>query len=310
MTPGLVRVLLSTYNSADFVRPLLDSVLGQTYAPLELWIRDDGSRDETPRILAEYARRFPGRIRADAAANVGMVKSYFTLLREAGREAEFTSFADHDDVWHPEKIERAVAMLEAHGGSGPLMYTGRLHIVDESLAHLDYSNVPARPMSFRNALVENVAAGCTMVMNPAARDLVLETNDLARIRWPDWWFYLLVSAFGTVLYDERPLVDYRRHGANSIGSPSRWSVRWLRDGWRQLRDGRLHAHLLDQAGALHDHFGRRMPASERAVLVAFLGGTRSPLARLRCALTCPVYRQRPIDGCLVRLLMLTRGVAS
>ena len=43
MTPGLVRVLLSTYNSARFIRPMLDSVLAQTYAPLELWVRDDGS---------------------------------------------------------------------------------------------------------------------------------------------------------------------------------------------------------------------------------------------------------------------------
>src|SRR5688500_4672665 len=107
MTPGLVRVLLSTYNSARFVRPLLDSVLAQTYAPLEVLVRDDGSRDETPAILAEYASRFPGRIRVDAAANVGMVRSYFTLLREAGRDAEFSAFADHDDVWHADKIERA-----------------------------------------------------------------------------------------------------------------------------------------------------------------------------------------------------------
>jgi len=130
MTPGLVRVLLSTYNSARFIRPMLDSVLAQTHAPLELWVRDDGSKDETPAILADYARRFPDRLRVDAAPNVGMVRSYFTLIRDAGHDAEFTAFADHDDVWHADKIERAVAMLRAHGGAGPLMYTGRLHIVE------------------------------------------------------------------------------------------------------------------------------------------------------------------------------------
>ena len=184
MTPGLVRVLLSTYNSANFLRPLLDSVLAQTYAPLELWVRDDGSRDETPAILADYARRFPGRIRVEAAANVGMVRSYFTLLSKAGRDAEFTAFADHDDVWHADKIERAVAMLRAHGGAGPLLYTGRLHIVDERLEHLESSLLPTRPLSFSNALVENVAAACTMVMNPAARDLLLEQHDVTGIIYP------------------------------------------------------------------------------------------------------------------------------
>lgn len=310
MTAGLVRVLLSTYDSASFLRPLLDSVLAQTYAPLELWVRDDGSRDETPAILADYARRFPGRIRVDAAANVGMVRSYFTLLSEAGRDAEFTAFADHDDVWHADKIERAVAMLRAHGGSGPLMYTGRLHIVDEALRHIGYSNVPARPMSFRNALVENVAAGCTMVMNPAARDLVQETSDLARIWWPDWWFYLLISAFGTVLYDEHAAVEYRRHGANAVGSPSRWSPRWLRESWRQLREGRLDARLVDQASTLRDRFGPRLPVGQHAILDAFLAPPGSPVRRLSRALTCPVYRQRLVDGVFVRLLLLTRRAAS
>jgi glycosyltransferase involved in cell wall biosynthesis len=310
MNHGLVRVLLSTYNSAPFIRPLLDSVLAQTYAPLELWVRDDGSKDETPSILADYARRFPGRIRVDAAPNVGMVRSYFTLIRAAGRDAEFTSFADHDDVWHVDKIERAVAMLRAHGGSGPLMYTGRLHIVDEQLGHLGYSNPPSRPMTFHNALVESVAAGCTMVLNPAARDLVLDTHDITRIWWPDAWFYLLVSAFGTVLYDQHASVEYRRHTANAVGSPSRWSPRWLRDAWRQLRDGRLDARFVDQASTLRDRFGERLSASQRATLDTFLAPPGSPQRRLWRALTCPVYRQRPIDGLFVRLLILTRSAPS
>lgn len=310
MTPGLVRVLLSTYDSARFIRPLLDSVLAQTYGPLELWVRDDGSHDDTPAILAEYARRFPDRMHVEAGANVGMVRSYFSVIRDAGRDAEFTAFCDHDDVWHPDKIEQAVAMLRAQRGTGPLMYTGRLHIVDEHLAHIGYSNVPARPMSFGNALVENVAAGCTMVMNPAARNLLLETDDVSGIWWPDAWFYLLVSAFGTVLYDDHARVDYRRHRANSVGSPSRWSVRWLRDAWRQLTDGGLHSRLVDQARALNDRYGSRLPAHNRAALGAFLGRPAAPLPRVRRALTGAVYRQRAIDGLFVRLFLLSRSVPS
>ena len=310
MTPGLVRVLLSTYNSGAFLRPLLDSVLAQTYTPLELWVRDDGSSDGTPDILTEYASRFPGRMRVDAGTNVGMVRSYFTLIRDAGREAEFTAFADHDDVWHTDKISRAVAMLRAHGGSGPLMYTGRLHIVNDTLGHVGYSDLPSRPMTFRNALVESVAAGCTMVMNPSARDLVVGTEDVSRIHWPDAWFYLVVSAFGTVLYDEHARVEYRRHGANAVGSPSRWSLGWLREGWRQLRDGRLDERLVDQASTLRDRFGERLPADQRVILDAFLAPAGSLSRRVRHALSCPVYRQRSVDGLFVRLLLLTRSARS
>jgi len=182
--------------------------------------------------------------------------------------------------------------------------------VDESLDHVGYSNLPARPMTFRNALVESVAAGCTMVMNPSARDLALETGDVSRIWWPDAWFYLLVSAFGTVLYDERASVEYRRHGANAVGSPSRWSPRWLRSGWRQLRDGRLDERLVDQALTLRDQFGERLPAAQRAILDAFLAPPGSPVRRMWRAVTCPVYRQRSVDGLFVRLLLLTRSARS
>jgi hypothetical protein len=119
-----------------------------------------------------------------------------------------------------------------------------------------------------------------------------------------------VSAFGTVLYDQHAAVEYRRHTANAVGSPSRWSPRWLRDAWRQLRDGRLDARFVDQASTLRDRFGARLPAGQRAILDTFLAPPGSPLRRLWRALTCPVYRQRPVDGLFVRLLILTRSAPS
>ncbi len=304
MRPGLVRVILSTYNSERFIRPLLDSVLWQTYAPTELWVRDDGSSDGTGEILSQYAQRNAGRMRVFLEPNVGMVRSYFTVIHAAGTDAEFTAFCDHDDVWHADKITRAVEMLRARGDSAPLMYTGRLHIVDNELRHLGYSEVPARPMSLRNALVENVAAGCTMVMNPAARDLLLEGDDLGGIWWPDWWFYLLVSAFGTVLYDERPCVEYRRHGGNAVGSPSVWSGQRVRQAWLYLN------RLFDQAEALRLRYGTRLPAEQLATLVDFLDAPTSLLGRVRHAMTCRVYRQRALDGAVIRAFLLTRPVPS
>jgi glycosyltransferase involved in cell wall biosynthesis len=305
MKPGLVRVLLSTYDSAPFVRALLDSVLAQTHRPLEVWVRDDGSRDETPAILADYARRFPGRVHVDAGPNVGMVRSYFTLIRSAGRDAEFTAFCDHDDVWHPDKIARAVAMLRAEGGTEPRLYTGRLHIVDDSGRHLGESLLPSRPLSFRNALVENVAAACTMVMNPAARDLLLEQRDHDGIMYPDWWFYLLVSAFGTVLYDTHMAVEYRRHGGNAVGSPTGWNR--VLEGWRVVRHGSLSTRLRSQARALEREFGDRLGDTERDILRGFLDRPTSMAGRLRHAVTCDVYRQRPLDGAVVRMLLVSDG---
>ena len=307
MKPGLARVLLSTYNSERFIRPLLDSVLGQTHQPLELWVRDDGSRDSTPAILAEYAARHPERMRVSIEANVGMVPSYFKLLHWAGEEAEFTALCGHDDVWHPEKVARAVEMMRAHGSPGPILYTGRLHIVDETGQHLGYSRVPGRGLSFRNALVESVGAGCTMVLNAPARDLVLECRDASRILWEDWWLYLVVSAFGTVLYDTTPFIDYRRHGGNAVGSPGAWSLERFRQAWRLIvRQGFRH-RLVHQATMLRELYGSRMPEERRRALDEFLDRPRSLLGRVRHAATCDIQRQRAIDGLVIRLLLLGAG---
>lgn len=310
MKPGLVRVILSTYNSEKFIRPLVDSVLGQSHAPLELWVRDDGSRDGTPAILTEYARRHPDRMRVVLEPNVGMVKSYFSVIQAAGREAEFTAFCDHDDVWHPEKIARALEMLRSHDGTAPLMYTGRLHIVDDQLAHLGWSNVPGRPMSFSNALVENVAAACTMVMNPAARDLLLDRELATDMLYPDWWFYLLVSAFGTVLYDPAAYVEYRRHGGNAVGSPSIWSIERLRQAWGLIHRGRFAGRLVAQAAAFRRVYGNKLPPVRRALLDEFIDRPASLLGRARVAACCGVYRQRALDGAIVRFLLLTADVPS
>lgn len=307
MTPGLVRVILSTWNSEAFIRPLLDSVLGQTYEPLELWVRDDGSKDATPAILAEYAARHPGKLRVAACPNVGMVQSYFTLIRDAGNEAEFTAFCDHDDVWHPDKIARAVQALREMPSDVPALYTGRLHIVDDAGAHLGYSLLPARPLAFANALVENVAAACTMVMNAPARDLLLRQRSLDGIFWPDWWFYLVVSAFGQVTYDTEARVEYRRHGGNAVGSPT--GLRRVREGLRTVRQGTLARRLVVQARALEREFGDTMPPESRGRLARFIQSSGTLAGRLSRALAGDTYRQRAIDGVVIRLLLATAGDA-
>jgi glycosyltransferase involved in cell wall biosynthesis len=294
---GLVRVLLTTYNSGAYLAPLLDSVLGQNYEPLQLVVRDDGSQDATPQILADYATRFAERMIFQPGPNLGPAGSMFTIIREYARGCDWLSFADHDDVWYPGKIARAIETLSQRGPM-PAMYTGRLRITDADLVPRGLSAAPVRPMCFRNALVENVAAGCTMVMNAAARDLLALSRDMTGVKWPDWWFYLVVSAFGDVVYDSEPQLDYRRHANNSVGSPDGWR-RW-REAWRLVSSGALVSQLVGQAMALRRNYGERLPPDSRRVLDAFLARPTSLSGRIRHALLLDVYRQRLLDGLVLR----------
>lgn len=301
---GTVRVLLSTWNSERHLEAQLASVLGQDYPSLELVVRDDGSRDGTRELLAAWAARHPGRMRYWCGENVGVVASFFALLRECGPGADFVAFCDHDDVWHDDKLRAAVGALEPLGPE-PALYAGRLRYVDDSGAPAGLSRAPGRPLTLGNALVENVATGCTVVMNAAARDLVLRTEELSGVRWHDWWCYLVVSALGRVVFDPVPRIDYRLHASNQVGAASGWSR--VRKYWRVLAGGTLVDEMLAQAEAFRRTYGAALAAPSRAVLDAFLDRPASRTGRLLYALTVPTRRQRMLDEVVLRTSMAIAG---
>ncbi len=103
----LVSVIIPTFNRASFLKEAIESVLAQDYRPLELIVVDDGSTDETPKMVTRYPLRFVRR-----AQNLGVAAA-----RNAGllwARGEFIAFLDSDDLWLPSKISRQVAFFSAH----------------------------------------------------------------------------------------------------------------------------------------------------------------------------------------------------
>jgi len=116
MIGGLVSTIIPVYNRAGMLREAVASVLAQTYRPVELIIIDDGSTDDTPRVVDELGQSHPQEIRLIHQSNTGP-----GLAREAGRQAargEFIQYLDSDDLLLPEKFEKQVAGLRAHPECG------------------------------------------------------------------------------------------------------------------------------------------------------------------------------------------------
>jgi hypothetical protein len=83
-----------------------------------------------------------------------------------------------------------------------------------------------RKPSFRNALVQSLAGGNTMVLNRAARNIVAQASQRAAFVSHDWWMYQLVTgAGGVVHYSPEPLVRYRQHAENVVGANTSWVAR-------------------------------------------------------------------------------------
>lgn len=113
MSRPLVSVVIPTFERARTVARAVESVLQQTYRPLEVVVVDDGSTDGTREVLEAYA----GRVVYVYQDNAGPSAARNRGLRES--RGELIAFLDSDDVWLAPKLERQVALLEQAGPDVP-----------------------------------------------------------------------------------------------------------------------------------------------------------------------------------------------
>jgi glycosyltransferase involved in cell wall biosynthesis len=303
-----VAILLATYNGAPWLREQLDSLLRQTHDNWVLYWRDDGSGDGTIAVLQEFGQRAgQGRcVRlAEPPGHLGATGNFLALLRSVSdtlAERDVVAFADQDDVWLPHKLERGVAALRSAPRDEPILYCARQILVDKDLQSLGTSNPLARPTGFPAALTQNVATGCTVMLNrPAARLVAASRPSTGTLH--DWWAYLLVTAAGgRLIQDAEPVVLYRQHAANLVGAPAsmgRRAVAALKRGPGVFMTVlRQHvAALLDQPELLSERARADVATLDRALS----SGWRHRFAALRLP---GLYRQTWPETLLFRCWFL------
>lgn len=275
-----VVVLLSAYNGERFIAEQLRSILQQLPAGGRVLVRDDGSSDATAGIVQTLGEQDP-RVQLLRGGNLGFGASFLTLLAQAPADADMVMFSDQDDVWLPGKIARAWQHLQRCGDS-PALYASAQMLADANLRPLHPTPPWPRGPSFAGSLTENIVTGCTAALNGAAVRLLQRGGVPPGVRFHDWWMYLVVSAFGTVVFDEQPTLLYRQHGANQIGHGAGWLGRQrqilrflLRNDWVGI--------LLAQVGELQLRYGGELAPPQRALVqrhFGFSGGHALPRWRL------------------------------
>lgn len=237
-----VNILLSTYNGEHFIIELLDSLFKQSYSNLTLYIRDDGSTDNTVALIKSFLVHNKS-VTFTTGNNIGVIPSFLKLLATSGESDNLYAFCDQDDVWKPEKIARAVDQIMDSPEPDRALYCSRLEYVDEQLKHLGFSLLP-RLVGFNNAVVENIASGCTIVFGETLRQLILKGAPDDMIMH-DWWAYLVASVFGNVIYDDVPSILYRQHGSTYTAWEPGHIKLWTRMREFMVRLGRREHKGLD-----------------------------------------------------------------
>lgn len=225
-----VTIVMGLHDAGPALSTQLDSYLEQTWLDWHLLVGDDGATPQDLAVLDRFQQKagpLGHQIDIRQGPRRGFASNYLKMLCDLPPDTDFVALSDQDDVWLAPKLDHAVRALA--GVEGPALYCGARLIWDPARDTRKPSRLLRREPSFRNALVENIACGNTIVFNRAALHLIQCSSCVTdAIPFHDWWIYLLISgAGGQVIHDPVPHVLYRQHPGNALGAgEAGWN--WIR----------------------------------------------------------------------------------
>lgn len=224
-----VNILLSTYNGSKYIKEQIDSILNQTYSNIYIYIRDDGSIDNTVSIIRERYRKEieQGKIILLEGENKGYRYSFIELLK-AAQDGDLWAFCDQDDIWYENKINWAVEwMLNQKNKEIPLLFHSSFELYDEQKKKIIGAYKPPRyEINFRRAITDCVYQGFSIVMNRELRASLLRCN-IENNFSHDWMAGLIVEAFGKACFDARIAALHRRVIESQSGMNLKKRFSWM-----------------------------------------------------------------------------------
>ena len=214
---------MATYNGGKYLSEQIDSIFKQTYHDWKLYIRDDGSSDDTINIINTYIKGNHNiHLIQDDYSKKGAKWNFMHLLESI--DADYYMFCDQDDVWLPNKISRELSEIQKIEKPGvPALVCSDLCIVDPSLQTIDESfwrYMKLRPSFLtqkRYAISCNLFTGCTMIFNNKAKEVSLPFTEYMILH--DYWIGLNVIAHnGAIGAIPEQLILYRQHQNNVCGA--------------------------------------------------------------------------------------------
>lgn len=299
-----IAIMMSTYNGEKYLREQIDSILLQKGIHVELYIRDDGSKDGTVNILHEYGKK--DNVHIKYGFNSGVIESFLKLLYEVPRDYEYYAFSDQDDVWLEDKLIIAVKQLE--GGDGPRLYFSRKTYVDEKLQKIDMNDIDVRDTTIGIALMNSCASGCTMVFNKRLLNKLCKYRpDSKQMSMHDSWIYIVAAAIGKVIYDDESRILYRQHGGNVSGINTYLNNRFL-ERWKtrfiNIKKRKSSLHRSYYAVALLQGYSGELPKDVYDLVYDLANVRNSYLARLRIVLSGKLQTQKPLDIYFLKIFIL------
>lgn len=294
----LVAICMSTYNGEKYLEEQLKSLFSQTYSNIKIYVRDDGSSDKTKEILCKYKEKI---VIVESTKNLGVVQSFMQLLKYV-EDADYYAFCDQDDIWLPNKIERAVEKLEESNNRIPTMYFSDYDYCDENMNYISRSAINKNGPSFQNALVECISLGMNMVINHSLRDIIVK-NRMEKAMYHDWIIYLISSAIGNIIYDREVSVKYRRHG-NNVSTVNQNFIQFQIWRIKQIFKKSYFKQLKEQLIEFEKIYKKQLKPKDKKLLSLFTKKNYSFINAMKKVFYPHMFRQKIVDDIFIRIIFL------
>lgn len=299
MNKEKVAVLMSTYNGEKYVKEQLESIFKQTYSNIEVYVRDDGSTDNTVNILKAYEKE--NKIKLHVGKNVGFIKSFLELLTYC-KDAEYYAFCDQDDIWFNDKIERAVKKINEKNSNIPILYFADYDYYDGNMNFLAHSKSHLKGPSFRNCLVDCISLGINSVLNKNARDTIVKDipeNSCGH----DWWAYMVCQGLGNVIYDKTSTLKYRRHNKNVSPGGKKfiqfqiWRIKkfFINDYFSNVRH-----QIMEYNNLYYD----KLKEKDKKIIKLFINKKYNFFTQMKKVFYPKMFRQKISDEIMLRVIFL------
>jgi glycosyltransferase involved in cell wall biosynthesis len=222
----VIAAVLVTHNSERWLKATLDSIANQTCKPDRIIVIDDNSTDGSERILSDHGIT-PIKATTTATETITRIAQNFQQgIREA-KDADIVVLGDHDDIWHPTRVERQVALLEGSNTSADpriLMVASDGTLVDETGTPIggtlrttfpvaeNWNELPA-DQQLKYALKHSLATGGASAIKPR----YFAEQEIPEGWLHDRWWSLLATVRLGMLIDTESVIDYRVQGDQQVG---------------------------------------------------------------------------------------------
>jgi glycosyltransferase involved in cell wall biosynthesis len=272
-----VAIIMTTYNGEQYVEAQIDSILDSSYQDFELFIYDDGSKDQTIAMIRRYEKEYPLKVHiVQNEDNLGVSRNFLQALGKT--TMDYVMFCDQDDVWKVNKIALTLKrMRHMEGQSGkdiPLAVFTDANVVDKDLNEMHCSffcsnHLNPRKTDLAHLLMENKLIGCTVMVNAALRKILRSNQYPEREKYHDIWVALIAASFGRIGFINERTLLYRQHEGNLVGGTSFSSYFRNRLKFLQKQKATIVA-LESQAEEFLTLYGEILAEEKRTIIETFI----------------------------------------